>query len=862
MVRSKATRVLLIFLSVVLFSCAAQKEVELRLEVKATMDGEPAVQAKVLLDGVEEGITDESGMFTATLQRMPGARIKVSVIMDPPDGYRIEPWEGDLEIRQPQKGVVDTYPLDAVLESTKQITVRVSARGAPLEGASVRIDGEQSAVADGSGEIIHIYSGDPKRKARIEIVKKGYVAWKKTIDLEPGMIIDASLFKPSILTIVAVTEEYGQEMRLSGVEVTVGKKNLGKTGPEGTVQYVYRGAPGKTFWVKLTAPGHMPSVWKAKVTLDGRRTVKRFFYPVAQKPVRVGIYGYSGNVPDEDLTPVLQRAGEAVGNILFSHMSFQEVPEETLRERIKSAKTDIETMTSKGWRNSSLMGTVDAVILGSVSRNDRGYIIETKVHTSDGKLAVSQIGTARSVKNIKNVAKKAVRTIMEQYPFQGTLLSKKDERFQVSLGKSDYQLKRKMEFALMSPSRDRQGKIKGYNDIGTLRIVKTEKRSSWAEVVEIQQGEAARVGHRAVRRVFTEEERRASEGSFVLVAKGGVPPDVDPLQAVNVYLDDKWSGTTGPDGRTTLPARIGRTYDLLLYRHGYQQYSGKVKPEKDGEVKEFNLTINYSLLKVESEPSGAKVYLDGTMVGRTPIRDGKQVEFGFHTVKLTVGEDYRDWEEVVEFDKKVIDLSGAAAVRFVKDHLAIGKRAEDRGDLDSAMDAYRASGKGHPDYSDARFRLAQLYMDEQDDYASAIREFENVLSLPENQQLIYKQYSVAYTNLGHAYYERGSSLVTDDRQGAAQNFGKAIENLERAKQYTRFFPTRQYDEALHDTYYYLALSYHKLYLVTRKDTILDKADFAWREYFDFFPKKLEGVDQFTQMRQSAEKFWTQIQDLM
>jgi tetratricopeptide (TPR) repeat protein len=508
------------------------------------------------------------------------------------------------------------------------------------------------------------------------------------------------------------------------------------------------------------------------------------------------------------------------------------------------------------------MGTIDAVILGSVSRNDKGYIIETKVYTSDGKLAVSQFGTARSEKNIKDVAKKAVGNIMKQYPFQGTLLSEKDERFQVSLGKSDYQLKRKMEFALMSPSRDRQGKIKAYNDIGTLRIVKTEKRNSWAEVVEIRQGQEARVGHRAVRRVFTEEEKRASQGSFVLVAKGGVPPDVDPLSAVNVYLDDTWSGTTGSDGRTALPAKIGRTYDLLLYRHGYQQYSGKVKPEKEGEVREFNLTINNSLLKVESEPSGARVYLDGTMLGRTPIRDGKQVDFGFHTLKLSAGEDYRDWEEVVEFDKKVIDLSGSAAVNFVKDHLAIGKRAEDRGDMESAMDAYRAAGKDHPDYSDARFRLAQLYMDEQEDYASAIREFENVLSLPENQQLIYKQYSVAYTNLGHAYYELGSGLVTDDRQGAAQNFGKAIENLERAKQYTRFFPTRQYDEALHDTYYYLALSYHKLYLVTRKDTILDKADFAWREYFDFFPKKLEEVDQFTQMRQSAEKFWTQIQDLM
>ena len=143
---------------------------------------------------------------------------------------------------------------------------------------------------------------------------------------------------------------------------------------------------------------------------------------------------------------------------------------------------------------------------------------------------MSQIGTARSEKNIKDVAKKAVATIMKQYPFQGTLLSEKGERFQVSLGKSDYQLKRGMEFALMSPSRGKQGRITGYDDIGTLKIVSAEKRSSWAEVVEIGQGKAARVGYRAVRRVFTEEESRASRGSFVLVAKGGVPPDVDPLQ--------------------------------------------------------------------------------------------------------------------------------------------------------------------------------------------------------------------------------------------------------------------------------------------------------------------------------------------
>ncbi len=152
-------------------------------------------------------------------------------------------------------------------------------------------------------------------------------------------------------------------------------------------------------------------------------------------------------------------------------------------------------------------------------------------------------------------------------------------------------------------------------------------------------------------------------------------------------------------------------------------------------------------------------------------------------------------------------------------------------------------------------------MDEKNDYDSAISEFEAVLSLPENQQLIYKQFAVTYTNLGHAYYEKGNELIREDRGAAAENFAKAIQSLNIAKKNTRFFPTQYYDEAVHDTYYYLALSYHKLFLVTKKSTLLDSADVAWKEYFDFFPKKLEEMSNFLEFRNTAEKYWTQIKDL-
>ena len=59
----------------------------------------------------------------------------------------------------------------------------------------------------------------------------------------------------------------------------------------------------------------------------------------------------------------------------------------------------------------------------------------------------------------------------------------------------------------------------------------------------------------------------------------------------------------------------------------------------------------------------------------------------------------------------------------------------------------------------------------------------------------------------------------------------------------------------------MALSYHKLYQLTRKGNLLNDANLAWREYFDFFPKKLEGNSTFEQARTSAQKYWDQIKDL-
>jgi tetratricopeptide (TPR) repeat protein len=320
-------------------------------------------------------------------------------------------------------------------------------------------------------------------------------------------------------------------------------------------------------------------------------------------------------------------------------------------------------------------------------------------------------------------------------------------------------------------------------------------------------------------------------------------------------------GTTGSDGTAVVPVRLHSEHDLLLSRYGYEPLQDKLKVEASNEVKEFSLNVANALFKVDSVPSGATVFVDGVEVGKTPLLEGTLVNFGFRKVKLSAGGEYRDWEEVLEFNESTVDRAGTDRIILVKDYLKIGRMAEQNGNIDAAIAAYASTERGHPDYSDAHHRLAQLYLDEKNDYDAAIREFENVLSLPENKQIIYKQFAVTYTNLGHAYYEKANQLIHTDKQAAASNFAKAIENLKIAKQNTRFFPNKYYQEAVHDTYYYRAISYHKLYLVTQKKAILDKADLAWKEYFDFFPKELEGKSEFTKIRQSSRKYWAQLKDL-
>ncbi len=848
-------RSLSILLVTALLGACSQR---LDIEVKARIDGQPAAQAKVTVDREEVGVTDAQGVFAKQISKKAGSEIDVMVSKEMP-GYRIEPWKTTFLVKLPKEGRTDTYRFDADLKAMRYVTLRVSEKGTPLAEAKVLVGGKEEGVTDAKGEFVYLYRTQPARGAEFDIAKTGYSTYRATRQLDPGQVIEVALNRQTVVAIKALTDEYGRASGLPGLSVSIDGKTVGKTDAQGSYTFDYRGEPGKKVVVALAAPGYVPAAWKTSVRLEGNVNLQRYFYPTTPKPIRIGVYRVVGNTPGVDLKELAAQAEQALTTQLFKFPAFREVPTEKLQAEVSQRKLNIDRIMTKGWQDTPLRATVDMIVLGSVAKDDDGYLVEVKFHTVNGKIIFSEIARARSAGGINGAVRDIANNVIERFPLEGTVIGQEDDRYRINIGKN-WRIGRGTEFTLTTPTFGEGGKVAGYRETGRIEVKRGDDASSLAEVATLKQGEKVQIGDRVVRRIAREGEEGDQRTYFLLTAKGGVGTDVNPLAGTSVYLNGEWAGATGTNGQAEIPLRLDRNYTLTLYRHGYQQLTDKVRIGKSGEAREFLLAANNVLFKVDSTPSSATVYIDDEQIGKTPITGGKQITLGFHSVRLSYGEDYRDFFEVMEFTQKEEDRTGERRIVLQKDFLKIGERARQKGDIDNAIKAYAATEREHPDYAEAHRRLGDIYLDEKEDYDRAIAEFEVVLALPENQQLIYKQFAVTFTNLGHAYCEKGNRLVDGDRTAASTYFSKAIKALQTAKQNTRFFPSAEYDEAVHATYYYTALSYHKLYLMTKQPAVMNSASLAWREYFDFFPKKLEGNPTFVQAREGARRYRDQIQE--
>lgn len=834
------------------------KPVDFDLSVDVTLDGFPLVDVEVLVDGIVTGKTDASGLFAKTLSKMPDYPVRIEV-KNESGQVRTGNWETSFSVK-PRK---DGEPREKLAFSVKMqrfVVVMVTHDGSPVAAAQVSVGGRAAGVTGADGSLHVPIDRWPSAGLRLAAKKEGAGESELAYKGESGDRVEVPLYTEAIVQIEALEDRNGLAKPIRAAAVSVNGRDVGRTGANGIFTYRQKGKLGNTVPVRISAPGYLPSSFTRQVKLGGSQKLRQFFSSASTDQPRAAVLGFSANTYGEDISDVVKVIEPRFVEELFSAKAFKQVSTTTAKGLAQRSKLGFGKLRTTGWRGTPLAEAVDVLVFGSVSRGEGDtYVVEASFYESDGRLAMTQATSLSSTGSwrVGRAMSELVSNALSGYPFSGVVTGVADEDVQINLGRNQFALDSNDVFIVKSVKRDQDGRIAGYVDRGTYKVSRVGDSQS---EIRAQASEALpKLGDRVVRLNSSSTSKVDGADKVAFSVMGGNSGESEALAGANLYIDERWVGSTDRKGEAFARLRLGHKYKLTVYRHGYEQVSKTIEPQKKGESFRFALKSFSSDLTIESAPSGAVVSVDDVRIGTTPITKASPVTLGFHTLRVDAGNGYRAWEEVIEFDKAEENRTGDRMVTLYKDYLTAAENAEVAGHFDEAIKLYSAAPREHPDYAELHNRLGQLYLDDMHDAGRAIAEFERVQAIPEVQELVLKQYAVVYANLGKAYYTKGESLVKTKRNEALEYFANAVKALDRARENTRFFPDERHDEAVHDTYYYRALAYQNLYQITMREALRSNVELAWDEYIDFFPEKLRGNPEFEHLRESGMSMAQQVE---
>lgn len=822
-----------------------EKPKDLSVAVNVSLNGEPLAGAVVTVDGQPFGVTNQQGDYVGTISRKYQANVQMAVSAKV-DGYRTDSWQESFLFT---KDSPLQFAFKANLKGVPYVNVSVKDNGNAVADARILFNDQDLGVSGPDGTLKIDMAEVPKEKVAVKVTKQGYAPFTVDQSLVPGATVEAALVKLFSLRIQTNTEIAGARRGLKGAVVMLGDKKVGHTNDDGTF-VLTQSAKAASLALSLQMPGYLPEKWQTKIDASKDASITRYFYSKASQPVRLGVFRFASNTAGEDIGDVPYRFQTSVEEEVAAIKGFNIVDSKKVMDLIRLSKTSVEKLASAGWKDTPLEQSVDAILFGSVARDTSGrYSVEVKIFGSDGKVLVSKLAQANGDRGIKRAAKEIGVLVKDEYPFGGLVVAKAENRFELNFGEENFPVEKKEEFAVANPVFDKQGRITSYAAATHLKLVKLNDKNSLGETDAADEGKVE-IGARVTRR----PEMATVAKEYAVIAVKSLGDSQEMVSGANIYLDERWVASTGADGKARVPVRLNKSHDIVVYKHGFGQKSESIKITSAGELKEVSLESYSAKLRIDTGSVQAKVFVDNQMFATTPMEDFKSVPSGFHTIKLSAGGQYRDWEEVREFSTEDVDWTGPNAITLHIDYLKQGEELEQRKDLDGAIAAYKKAEKGHPDYAEAHHRLAQIYLDAKNDPDAAIAEYEILMTIPEVRELIFKQYAVAYTNMGHAYHEKANQLLNKDKEAAIKLLAKAVKSLRTAKENARFFPSESYDEAIHDTYYYLALSYQKLYQISKKESLMNDAELAWRDFLDFFPEKLRQRAEYKESLNAADRY--------
>src|SRR5690606_14058369 len=133
-----------------------------------------------------------------------------------------------------------------------------------------------------------------------------------------------------------------------------------------------------------------------------------------------------------------------------------------------------------------------------------------------------------------------------------------------------------------------------------------------------------------------------------------------------------------------------------------------------------------AFLKIESQPTGATVRLDGKVVGKTPLKSPVPVPSGFAKLEVEGPTGFKTFTQILELDEGTLDLTGVGMVKLERDLLGDAGKLLQAGKVDQAVAKLQEVPAEHTDYLLSRHQLGEVYLTRTQQPAEAAKAFGQV----------------------------------------------------------------------------------------------------------------------------------------
>ncbi|HEY7700259.1 MAG TPA: PEGA domain-containing protein, partial [Vicinamibacteria bacterium] len=487
-------------------------------------------------------------------------------------------------------------------------------------------------------------------------------------------VLNVSLSKIGVVygTLLAAYESMGRLVPIPGAVVVVGGKPVGSTDESGTLRL---STPPGTVTVEVTKDGFLPE--PSVATVSGRsRDVVVPLYPRDAPAYRIAVLPPRNGKPgDDDVESALPEVEDRLSDYLFSYACFRRVDSRAFSEAMASANLSEEKILNEGWEKTPLSKLADAVVFSEVT-NDSRLIVSIQVLSAGGERLGAFAEMDKRAK-VRSICENAAKKIVEVFPFEGHVVALDGRNVVSSLGSGQdrgLQKGNEVTFFRLSSTKPTQLKPLGKGSVKSV----TENSS-----IVVPTGDLAdlTLGDKLV--VLPRNREAAFNGSLALTVMAGREGFEQAFPDVNVYRDGTWVGVTSETGELRVPVASGGKHDFLFVRSGIAPHREDVKVEGAKSQRVVIMPNSISRLRVESQPSGAQVTLDGRLMGMTPL--DVDVPMGFRHIKLDAGDEWRVFDKVLELTKVEEDYTGARRFLLERDVLGASDALLAKGDVDGAI---------------------------------------------------------------------------------------------------------------------------------------------------------------------------------